>query len=80
MWHEKADQVRVYSGAKFTMVYLVVAGTVCAVTGLTRNISLVLDLGKSLTDGVNPVLQPVLTYTLLPGVRYSRLLGCVARA
>lgn len=65
MWHEKADQVRVYSGAKFTTVDSVVAGTVCAVTGLTRTFPGA-GLGKE-PDGVNPVLQPVLTYTLLPG-------------
>lgn len=65
MWHEKADQVRVYSGAKFTTVDSVVAGTVCAVTGLTRTYPGA-GLGKE-PDGVNPVLQPVLTYTLLPG-------------
>lgn len=65
MWHEKADQVRVYSGAKFTTVDSVVAGTVCAVTGLTRTFPGA-GLGKE-SDSVNPVLQPVLTYTLLPG-------------
>ena len=65
MWHEKADQVRVYSGAKFTTADSVVAGTVCAVTGLTRTFPGA-GLGKE-PDGVNPVLQPVLTYTLLPG-------------
>ena len=65
MWHEKADQVRVYSGAKFATVDSVVAGTVCAVTGLTRTFPGA-GLGKE-HDGVNPVLQPVLTYTLLPG-------------
>lgn len=65
MWHEKADQMRVYSGAKFTTVDSVVAGTVCAVTGLTRTYPGA-GLGKE-SDGVNPVLQPVLTYTLLPG-------------
>ena len=65
MWHEKADQVRVYSGAKFATVDSVVAGTVCAVTGLTRTFP-GSGLGKE-SDGVNPVLQPVLTYTLLPG-------------
>ena len=52
MWHEKADQVRVYSGAKFTTVDSVVAGTVCAVTGLTRTFPGA-GLGKE--------------YTLLPG-------------
>ena len=65
MWHEKADQVRVYSGAKFATVDSVVTGTVCAVTGLTRTFPGA-GLGKE-PDGVNPVLQPVLTYTLLPG-------------
>lgn len=65
MWHEKADQVCVYSGAKFTTVDSAVAGTVCAVTGLTRTYPGA-GLGKE-SDGVNPVLQPVLTYTLLPG-------------
>lgn len=65
MWHEKADQVRVYSGAKFATVDSVVAGTVCAVTGLTRTFPGA-GLGKE-HDGANPVLQPVLTYTLLPG-------------
>ena len=65
MWHEKADQVRVYSGAKFSTVDSVVAGTVCAVTGLTRTFPGA-GLGRE-PDGVNPVLQPVLTYTLLPG-------------
>ena len=65
LWHEKADQVRVYSGAKFSTVDSVVAGTVCAVTGLTRTFPGA-GLGRE-PDGVNPVLQPVLTYTLLPG-------------
>ncbi len=64
-WHEKADQVRVYSGAKFTTVDAVPAGTVCAVTGLTQTFP-GQGLGKEL-DGDNPVLQPVLTYTLEPG-------------
>ena len=37
----------------------------CSVTGLTRTFPSA-GLGKE-PDGVNPVLQPVLTYTLLPG-------------
>ena len=65
LWHEKADQVRVYSGAKFTTVDSVPAGTVCAVTGLTWTFPGA-GLGKE-HDGERPVLQPVLTYTLLPG-------------
>ncbi len=64
-WHEKADQVRVYSGAKSTTVDTVPAGTICAVTGLTQTFP-----GEGLgmeRDAVSPVLQPVLTYTLEPG-------------
>lgn len=65
IWQEKADQVRVYSGAKFATVDAVPAGTICAVTGLTHTFP-----GEGLgceQNAENPVLQPVLTYTLLPG-------------
>lgn len=61
---EKADQVRLYSGAKFTTVDALPAGSVCAVTGLTHS-----RPGQGLGDQCDadaPVLQPVLTYTLLP--------------
>ncbi|MCH9275122.1 TetM/TetW/TetO/TetS family tetracycline resistance ribosomal protection protein [Bifidobacterium amazonense] len=61
-WSEKADQVRVYSGAKFTTVERVPAGAVCAVTGLTHTFP-----GEGLgfePDAGSPSLQPVLTYTL----------------
>ncbi|WP_432624286.1 GTP-binding protein [Bifidobacterium sp.] len=64
-WHEKADQVRVYSGAKSTTVDTVPAGTICAVTGPTQTFPGE-GLGKE-RDAGNPVLQPVLTYTLEPG-------------
>ena len=64
-WHEKADQVRVYSGVKSTTVDTVPAGTVCAVTGLTQTFPGE-GLGKE-QDAGSPVLQPVLTYTLEPG-------------
>lgn len=62
---EKVDQVRVYSGAKFTTVESVPAGTVCAVTGPARTVP-----GEGLGTARNaaqPALRPVLTYTLLPG-------------
>jgi len=36
VWEEKADQLRIYSGAKFRPVEEAPAGTVVAVTGLTR--------------------------------------------
>lgn len=62
---EKVDQVRVYSGAKFTTVESVPAGTVCAATGPARTFP-----GEGLGTARNaaqPALRPVLTYTLLPG-------------
>ena len=34
-WSAKADQLRLYSGAKFTLANEVYPGQVCAVTGLT---------------------------------------------
>ena len=60
VWEEKADQLRVYSGAKFRPVEEASAGTVCAVTGLSRTLP-----GDGLGfegDWAGPVLQPVLTY------------------
>ena len=39
LWHEKADQVRVYSGAKFSTVDSVVAGDRVRRYGLDANIS-----------------------------------------
>ena len=37
VWEEKADQIRIYSGAKFRTVEEAPAGTVCAITGLSRS-------------------------------------------
>lgn len=62
-WQEKADQLRVYSGAKFQMVEQAPAGTVCAVTGLTRTWA-GQGLGEE-TIGRAPVLQPVQSCRLL---------------
>lgn len=62
-WQEKADQLRVYSGAKFQMVEQAPAGTVCAVTGLTRTWA-GQGLGEE-TMGRAPVLQPVQSCRLL---------------
>ena len=61
-WEEKADQIRIYSGAKYRAVEEVEAGTVCAVTGLSRT-----RPGEGLgfeAAGQPPVLEPVLTYRL----------------
>ncbi len=59
-WEEKADQIRIYSGAKFRPADEAPAGTVCAVTGLTRTVP-----GQGLgfeTAWTSPVLEPVLAY------------------
>ena len=62
-WSEKIDQIRIYSGAKFTAAQQVTAGTVCAVTGLTHPLP-----GDGLgdePDAEKPLLEPVLTYQML---------------
>lgn len=62
-WEEKADQIRLYSGAKFTAADAAEAGSVCAVTGLSRTVP-----GQGLgaeTAGAPPVLEPVLSYEVL---------------
>lgn len=62
-WQEKADQLRLYSGGKYTLLQQAEAGTVCAVTGLTK--TLPGDaLGKADVSR-QPALQPVLEYCLL---------------
>ena len=64
VWQEKADQVRVYNGAKFDIATDIPAGSVCAVTGLTHTFP-----GEGLgiePDAESPTIQPVLTYTVLP--------------
>lgn len=59
---EKINQIRIYSGDKFTTVDEVSAGTVCAVTGVTFTRPGD-GLGKEKSTGM-PVLEPVLTYKL----------------
>lgn len=63
-WQEKADQIRIYSGAKFQTADAVQAGTICAVTGLTQTYPGE-GLGASLKAGVPPMLEPALTYQVL---------------
>ena len=63
-WEEKATQLRLYSGAKFTPAEEAPAGTVCAVTGLSRT-----RAGQGLgeeADWEGPSLEPVLAYQVLP--------------
>ncbi len=57
---EKAVQLRLYSGEKFTAPEEVFAGQLVAVTGLTATF-----VGQSLgaePEGLTPVLEPVMTY------------------
>jgi len=62
-WEEKAQQLRLYSGARFTPLQAAPPGTVCAVTGLSRTWP-GMGLGCERTADA-PVLEPVLTYRLL---------------
>ena len=62
-WAEKANQLRLYSGAKFTLAERIGPGQVCAVTGLTKA-----RPGEGLgaeRDSDLPVLEPVLSYQVL---------------
>ena len=62
-WEEKVDQLRLYSGNKFRPLEAAPAGTVCAVTGLSRT-----RPGQGLgaeEDGERPLLEPVLSYQLM---------------
>ena len=78
-WEEKVNQIRLYSGAKFTAVDVAPAGTVCAVTGLTHTTA-----GEGLGAEENwtgPRLEPVLSYQVIPpeGTDASTLLERLRR-
>lgn len=62
IWQEKVNQIRIYSGGKYTMVSEVKAGTVCAVTGLTATYP-GQGLGSEQASDM-PVLEPVLSYRI----------------
>ncbi len=62
IWQEKVNQIRIYSGEKYTMVSEVKAGTVCAVTGLTATYP-GQGLGSEHASDM-PVLEPVLSYRI----------------
>lgn len=62
IWQEKVNQIRIYSGKKYTMVSEVKAGTVCAVTGLTATYP-GQGLGSEQASDM-PVLEPVLSYRI----------------
>ena len=62
-WTEKVNQLRLYSGTKYTLAETVHPGQVCAVTGLTKA-----RQGEGLgaeRDSDLPVLEPVLSYQVL---------------
>ncbi len=61
---EKVNQIRICSGAKYRTIDRAEAGTVCAVTGITWTRPGD-GLGAEAAD-TPPVLEPVLTYRVLP--------------
>ena len=78
-WAEKADQIRIYSGAKYQTVDQAPAGMVCAVTGLTSahpGDGLGAEAGAPF-----PVLEPVLAYrAVLPeGVDAHKALSALRK-
>lgn len=57
---EKVSQIRIYAGAKYETADSAPAGTVCAVTGLSRTYA---GQGLGITEnGAEPLLEPVLHY------------------
>lgn len=61
-WEEKAVQLRLYSGEKFTAADVVFAGQLCAVTGLSATYA-GQGLGTESAAG-KPLLEPVMTYRI----------------
>ena len=62
-WSEKINQIRIYSGAKYETVNEVTAGTICAVTGLTKTYpgeGLGMEPASEL-----PIMEPILTYQIM---------------
>ncbi len=60
---EKADQIRIYSGAKYEAVAEAEVGSICAVTGLSKTYP-----GQGIgmePDSKLPILEPVLTYKIM---------------
>lgn len=68
-WSEKIDQIRIYSGSQYVLANEVAAGTICAVTGLTKTFC-----GEGLgieKEPEIPVLEPVLTYQVKVPSEYN---------
>ncbi|HKM00059.1 MAG TPA: translation factor GTPase family protein [Mobilitalea sp.] len=69
IWEEKADQIRIYSGAKYIPASEVVAGSICAVMGLSKTYP-----GEGLgIESVSdmPILEPVLSYQIILPPEYD---------
>ena len=67
LWEEKADQIRLYSGEKFQTVQMAEAGMICVVTGLTKTFAgEKLGGEKNDTNEWRPVLEPALTFRVIP--------------
>ncbi len=63
IWEEKVNQIRIYSGAGYETADEAEAGTICAVTGLSKTLP-----GEGLgieTEAGMPILEPVLNYQIL---------------
>ncbi len=63
VWAEKVNQIRIYSGERYTVTEEAAAGTVCAVTGLSQTYP-----GQGLgAEGASltPVLEPGLSFRVL---------------
>lgn len=72
IWEDKVNQIRIYSGQKYEIVNEAIAGSVCAVVGLSGTKA---GEGLGIESAVHtPILEPVLSYqVLLPA-------GCDPRA
>lgn len=62
VWEEKANQLRLYNGAQYSLAEQVEAGEICAVTGLEKTYA-GQGLGRE-PDSEPPFLSPVTTYRL----------------
>ena len=63
-WTEKVSEIRIYSGNKYKSIPTAPAGTVCAVSGLSKTY-----IGEGLGNTPNlssPLLSPVFSYRVIP--------------
>ena len=64
IWEEKVNQIRIYSGERYETADAVTVGRICTVTGLNDTYP---GEGLGVEDASEqPVLEPVLTYRILP--------------